>query len=554
MPGEVLLGSMNDSLSGFRVLITQSALERIGGSEVQAYELADYLLTQGAEVTLFVWFAGSPMLDIVQRRGIRVIIRGDSSENSLRASDFDLIWVQHQVLPESVIRTLNDSSETRVVFAHMSPYSELHIEHPYLFQLEERVGALSLFNAPVTQNALRTMYSASMKRFALYPNPVPVEFCANKYKVQSAIQRVLIVSNHPPCEVQEASAILRGQGIVVDSLRDVIGEERGVLTSASLLSQYDVVISIGKTVQYCLTLGVPVYVYDRFGGPGYLNDDNFTIAEYYNFSGRVSSHGDSLVHALRESESLRLDPQVLADDVIERYSQAAVFQHKNIEDYRAKYSISSVVDKLVTVMRSQSFGFVRNLLDSDYIDYIINAEQMICDYLSTIQLTSNPVAAFYRQQIRVFYSNGDAGYQLEQSDDIGRLQTDNVVSLNMSDDKSRYRFDFGEEPCAMCVSVMDGITSNATLTVGNWLIFTEHDPQVFVDCELCKRPSLTVRVYPLSSIPKNDSATMRYIDIRNQYEADRWRRLKLSAPIRVALTIRKLCKRLLRKPVTPDVV
>lgn len=32
-----------------------------------------------------------------------------------------------------------------------------------------------------------------------------------------------------------------------------------------ILSQYDVAITIGKTVQYCLVMGVPVYVYDKFG-------------------------------------------------------------------------------------------------------------------------------------------------------------------------------------------------------------------------------------------------------------------------------------------------
>ena len=48
---------MNNRLGLQRALITQSTLERIGGSEVQAYELAMYLREQNIDVTLYTWFA-----------------------------------------------------------------------------------------------------------------------------------------------------------------------------------------------------------------------------------------------------------------------------------------------------------------------------------------------------------------------------------------------------------------------------------------------------------------------------------------------------------------
>lgn len=53
-----------------------------------------------------------------------------------------------------------------------------------------------------------------------------------------------------------------------------------------LLEQYDLVITIGRTVQQCFALKVPVYVYDYFGGPGYITKENFELAEMNNFSGR----------------------------------------------------------------------------------------------------------------------------------------------------------------------------------------------------------------------------------------------------------------------------
>ena len=60
-------------------------------------------------------------------------------------------------------------------------------------------------------------------------------------------------------------------------LIDAIGSEKPAITSAELLDHYDCVISIGKTVQYCLVQGIPVFLYDRFGGPGYLNESNYDL-------------------------------------------------------------------------------------------------------------------------------------------------------------------------------------------------------------------------------------------------------------------------------------
>ncbi|WP_416914340.1 hypothetical protein [Seohaeicola sp.] len=46
------------------------------------------------------------------------------------------------------------------------------------------------------------------------------------------------------------------------------------------------VLTIGKSVQYAMAARRPVYVYDRFGGPGWITSENFKNAEKFNFSGR----------------------------------------------------------------------------------------------------------------------------------------------------------------------------------------------------------------------------------------------------------------------------
>lgn len=95
---------------GSRVLITQSAFSGIGGSEVQAFELAQYLRKQGCQVTLFAWMCGSPMSDILQENGFRVLTPESEESSALSLSDFDIIWVQHETLPVQLLKEFVDNT------------------------------------------------------------------------------------------------------------------------------------------------------------------------------------------------------------------------------------------------------------------------------------------------------------------------------------------------------------------------------------------------------------------------------------------------------------
>lgn len=59
-----------------------------------------------------------------------------------------------------------------------------------------------------------------------------------------------------------------------------------VKISPELLAEFDVIITIGKTTQYALALGIPCYNYGRFGGSGFITLENIDIEEAHNFSGR----------------------------------------------------------------------------------------------------------------------------------------------------------------------------------------------------------------------------------------------------------------------------
>ena len=96
------------------------------------------------------------------------------------------------------------------------------------------------------------------------------------------IKKIAIISNHIPEELIDFAQAVDGKWSV-----DLIGvqyEPRRM--NAKNIAAYDLIITIGRTVQACFAMGTPVYVYDRFGGPGYISKDNFKQAKENNFSGR----------------------------------------------------------------------------------------------------------------------------------------------------------------------------------------------------------------------------------------------------------------------------
>ena len=110
--------------------------------------------------------------------------------------------------------------------------------------------------------------------------------------------KIAIISNHIPQELLELKEKMGGYYQV-----DLIGlGYRTEQVNAEFLQQYDLVITIGRTVPRCLAMGVPVYVYDYLGGPGYLTEANFSLAERNNFSGRgfEKKTSDELLKEIKE--------------------------------------------------------------------------------------------------------------------------------------------------------------------------------------------------------------------------------------------------------------
>ena len=182
-----------------------------------------------------------------------------------------------------------------------------------------------------------------------------------------------------PNEIREAAAQLAVQHIIVDfyGLAD-----KHIPVTPQLLAGYDCVVTIGKTVQYALALGIPVFNYDRFGGEGYIRLSNIDDEEYYNFSGR------------RTFRSLCTD--ALAAELSRGFAAAA----KEASSLRAvayeRYFVSYQVERILSILDGWAFHKIEESpatrMYYDYCNFIINEDSKNLNRISALQQAYDGVA------------------------------------------------------------------------------------------------------------------------------------------------------------------
>ena len=259
------------------VLIATNRLESFSGSEIIALELAQEFASRGHRPLLLANSSSEDVADEARDRGLELWSR----EELPRLSSFDLIWSQHLLFP----LLLGDAppspfaSRPWIVFAHLGPSEPYETAFPIV---EEILADRVLANSPETRDQL-VFEGLDPRRIDVFHNAAPAIFARSPRHRPESLRRLLVVNNNLPDDVSQALAVLRDQGLAITYI-GAGGEKRRVQPDD--LHRADAVVTIGKTVQYALRAGVPVFCYGQFGGPGWLDSTNFARAEYFNFSGR----------------------------------------------------------------------------------------------------------------------------------------------------------------------------------------------------------------------------------------------------------------------------
>ncbi len=316
------------------ILITQGELVNYTGSEIVTLELAEHFSNYGSMVHVLTNYIGEPIAK--DFKNLKNVVLHTTTEN-IDFNLLDLVWIHHQLIPQEIVELAESSLlKTKVVFHHMSPYHPL--EFPFLVRIEKELADLVLFNSHETKRAIEAQLNSIDLKGHVFSNPAPDEFriehAGRKYSKK--LGRLLVVSNHLPSELIEAINTLKSNGVDVKIFGMTQGETYKRVRPKDL-QWADAIISIGKTVQYALQGGVPVYCYDHFGGSGYLAKHNFQKNSDLNFSGRGFAKKESTV---------------IVDELLADYSKAQIFAKQARDEHGLKYLMSKKIDETLERLNS----------------------------------------------------------------------------------------------------------------------------------------------------------------------------------------------------------
>ena len=257
-----------------RILLCNNQLGKFAGSEIHCLELAQYLADNGHLLTMAAFKVGAPIAAEFAKLGIEIV----SLATEPLPSDWDIIWTHHVTCfcEIHVRRCLRAGRHVHGLLSSVVPLERVPVPAGVP---RPRPGFRLLANAPLTRKVAKESLPAE-----ILWNLAPDRWIRAE-GARSRLESIVVVSNHPPPEVLALKPIAEKNGIDFT----IIGKgHEEVLVSPEVLAPHDVVISIGKTVHYCLAAGIPVFVYDHFGGPGWLTARNIKAAEHDIFSGKCT--------------------------------------------------------------------------------------------------------------------------------------------------------------------------------------------------------------------------------------------------------------------------
>lgn len=343
------------------ILLLTHHLENFAGSEINIYELANTFVKLGYSVEIGTFSYGNPIKTIFQENNLNV---KNLLDETLDLNCYDLIWAQHSPVLNYVLFELNLNYK-HLVYSSLSPYEPLEVPPVYL----NAYISIFIANSKETKNKM-IAEGAPEDKITILKNSVTENFFQYKKKEPlNEIESIAVISNHVPKELYDL------QEIFVKHNKEFvfygIGNREEFITP-EVLSKYDAIITIGKTVQFSLAIGIPVYVYDRFGGDGWVTIENINFLEEYNFSGRYEGFkytGKELFHNVMNGYPKAVeDVEMLRAIANERYSL-----EKNLEN------VLLLLSKERTKIDKSQFRYMHRTLQC-YTRLLKNFHQLQSDY------------------------------------------------------------------------------------------------------------------------------------------------------------------------------
>lgn len=298
-----------------------------GGSQQFVIDLARVFTRNGIRVMIITDYAHGEIIQVASRSGIQVVSILEKGWVSALPRTVDFFWGLHWPLVGAVLL------EAGIRFRYAIQTSLSHFEPVEVvwFGLEQ-TDVVVFGNRINAEIQLERLDGLKINRTAILANSLPEEWFQPVCRIPEQ-PIIAVITNHIAPEIHAVIPELRAAGFHVD----IIGAEAGqVLVDCELMDRYCAVIAIGQTVQKAMSRGRSVFVYDRFGGTGWLSPDQIEDGEPHNFSGRVSGR--------------RMDYQQLAKAIVSGFEAAKTNAHalrKVAEErYRLEKNIAGILEQI----------------------------------------------------------------------------------------------------------------------------------------------------------------------------------------------------------------
>lgn len=140
--------------------------------------------------------------------------------------------------------------------------------YPIYYKHLTLIGAVS---TRVTNEMTKIGYN--MEGAYYMPNYASKEYFNIDYQKCKVLKKIAIVSNHVPQELEDFKTYALEN---TDKQIDIYGMHHTYkLVTPELLKDYDLIISVGKTIFYSIAMGIPSYTYDEVCTEGYITLENY---------------------------------------------------------------------------------------------------------------------------------------------------------------------------------------------------------------------------------------------------------------------------------------
>ncbi len=436
-----------------KVLMTNLYFQKYTGSELHTLEFAHLFREKGYEVVIVVYKKSYPLLQEVEE-GVTVI---ECQNEVLKDMEYDIIFVQHFPIFDYLTSRYPLKYKRMIV----SKLSVTEAVESLPVCIDE--AAFVLCVSPECADLAARQVSEETK-IKVFQNCVEAEYfesCGDYAGYKRELDKIAIISNHIPNELLELKEKMGGYYQV-----DLIGMgHQTVQVDAEFLMQYDLVITIGRTVPRCLAMGVPVYVYDYMGGPGYLTEENFSLAERNNFSGRGFDCKTS---------------DELLEEITKGYGPAgewlSLWQKIAAVDYQYSERFDEMYEELMATPELKESRIYYTGMEAERIKFYSN-------------VTSQIVGGRENQDSKCYYDIGH-GFTEEDSETWPGISGYRIQKSWLLENAKMIRFDPCSTACwcEICSLKINGKSvehgmkaSNAVFTERGRSLFLTDDPQYLMD-------------------------------------------------------------------------